>query len=73
MFSQIWELEDLLIQKYINEAPYTSTLTIESPGRVGCWVGWRIVNSYVDKNKTSLSDLVLLETQNLLKDSGYNP
>lgn len=63
----------LMIQKYMNTANYTATLSTESPGRVGAWVGWQIVKAYVTKNATSPSGLLALDAQKILKGSGYNP
>jgi len=71
--NHLYENNYLIIQKYINEAPYTSTLTSNSPGRVGAWVGWQIVKAYADKNNPSLSELLGMDYQQILKNSSYNP
>lgn len=71
--NHLYENNYLLIQKYINDAPYTSTLTVDSPGRVGGWLGWQIVKAYVSKNNVSLTDLFATDTQQILKQSSYNP
>ena len=63
----------LMIQKYMNTANYTATLSTESPGRVGAWVGWQIVKAYVAKNATPFGDLLKLDAQKVLKGSVYNP
>ncbi|MDR3062292.1 MAG: gliding motility protein GldB [Dysgonamonadaceae bacterium] len=61
--------------QYMNEAPYTATISPESPGRVGAWVGFQIVGSYMKKHpETSLSNLVdIKDARQLLKESGYKP
>ncbi|GHU88651.1 gliding motility lipoprotein GldB [Bacteroidia bacterium] len=61
--------------RYMNEAPYTTVISPESPGRIGVWVGFQIVKSYIKKHpETSLSDLVnIKDAQQLLKESGYKP
>ncbi|WP_163268221.1 DUF2268 domain-containing putative Zn-dependent protease [Dysgonomonas sp. 216] len=71
--NHLYEQDYQIINKYINDAPYTATLTTDSPGRAGIWVGWQIVKAYMTKNKASLSQLVNTASQQLLKDSGYNP
>jgi hypothetical protein len=65
----------LLINKYVNEAPFTSPISQESPGKLGAWIGWQIVKSYMDKNTTvSLSDLMKENNyQKMLEESGYRP
>lgn len=61
--------------QYMKEAPYTAFLPTESPGRVGAWVGYQIVTSYM-KQKPDNSLLQLMENTNyqeMLKQSKYNP
>jgi len=64
-----------IIRKYMNDAPFTSTISQDSPGRLGTWLGWQIVNSYMNKNKeVSLTDLMKDNNyQKMLEDSGYRP
>ncbi|GAB6010866.1 gliding motility lipoprotein GldB [Viscerimonas tarda] len=71
--NHLYNQDRLLIGKYINDAPYTATLTTDSPGRAGAWVGWRIVSAYVSKNNVPLSQLLATDSQSLLKGSAYNP
>lgn len=71
--NHLYSSDQLLINKYINDAPYTSTLSPDSPGKVGTWVGWNVVKAYVSKNNVSLNQLMAIEPQDLLKGSGYNP
>lgn len=83
--SQIWKImisqKDLfssdlqLIRKYMNDAPFTSGISQESPGRLGTWVGMKIVESYMNKNKdVTLQRLMQLNNyQKLLEESGYKP
>jgi hypothetical protein len=65
----------MLINKYMNDAPFTSTVSQESPGRLGTFIGWQIVKSYMDKNnKIGLKDLMNeADSQKLLENSGYRP
>jgi gliding motility-associated lipoprotein GldB len=64
-----------LIHKYMNDAPFTATISQESPGRLGTFIGWQIVKSYMDKNKqVGLKELMNEENyQRLLENSGYRP
>lgn len=67
---------DLFLQnKYINDAPFTSPVSQESPGRLGMWVGWQIIKQYMDKNTDiTLTDLVKTnDYQMILAKSGYQP
>jgi hypothetical protein len=71
--NHLYSSDFLLIGRYVNDAPYTATLGLQSPGRVGAWVGWRIVQAYASKNNVLLEQLFLSDSQKLLKASGYNP
>ncbi|MDR0370299.1 MAG: hypothetical protein LBH80_00365 [Prevotellaceae bacterium] len=64
-----------LIRTYIDDAPFTASVSQDSPGRVGTWIGWRIVESYMNNNTDiDLHDLMSThDTQKILEDSGYHP
>lgn len=42
--------DPLEIKKFCDEAPFTSGLPQNSPGRVGAFLGWRMVRSYMSAN-----------------------
>lgn len=60
---------------YLNEGPTTMGMPPESPGNIGSWVGWRIVDAYMEKNdEISLADLMReTNAQKILELSGYKP
>lgn len=62
-----------LIGKYINEAPFTAPVSQESPSKLGVWIGFKIVDSYMNKNAdTTLQKLMQMnDYQQLLQDSGF--
>lgn len=64
-----------LINKYINDAPFTATVSQESPGRLATWVGWQIVESYMNTNNNVGLQELMKETnaQKILENSGYHP
>lgn len=63
------------ISSYINESPFTKPFSSDSPGRLGSFIGWKIVKSYMDKNRDiSLEELMQNGDANaLLNKSGYKP
>ncbi|MDR0613931.1 MAG: hypothetical protein LBG45_10790 [Dysgonamonadaceae bacterium] len=65
----------LTTDQYLKDAPHTSFLPVESPGRVGIWLGYRIIASYMKQNPdTGLRELMeLTDYQDLLKQSKYKP
>jgi hypothetical protein len=71
----LFDNERLTLQRYIGDAPFTNTFSNDSPGRAGCWLGFKIVCSYMDKNpETTLNELLMMNnSQLLLSRSGYFP
>lgn len=65
----------LLITQLIHPAPFTSPISSESPGRLGVWIGWQIVESYMQNNKNvGLSELMSDHNyQQMLEQSNYRP
>lgn len=63
------------IKRYVDDSPYTSSFTTESPGRTGVWLGWQIVKAYMKKNpEVSLKELLDQEDYlGILNQSGYQP
>ncbi|MFA6129197.1 MAG: hypothetical protein WC699_18000 [Bacteroidales bacterium] len=70
----LFSSERLTIRKFIEEAPFTRDFGNESPGRVGTWIGFRIVSSYVKSSGISLSDLIKISSaKEILSGSKYHP
>lgn len=63
------------IIKYMGEAPFIQGFPEGSPGRIGHWLGWRIVKAYMEKNPTiTLEQLMAQESaQEILNKSKYKP
>jgi hypothetical protein len=61
--------------QYLKEAPYTASLPVESPGRVGIWLGYQIIGSYMENHpQVSLPELMnTTDYRELLKQSKYKP
>ncbi|HHT23408.1 MAG TPA: hypothetical protein GXZ87_08900 [Bacteroidales bacterium] len=62
-----------LIRKYMQEAPFTAPISQDSPGCLGEWIGLRIVEKYMSKNK-DVTLLQLMKTNNyqeILQNSEY--
>jgi hypothetical protein len=66
--------EEVKIQKYIGEGPFTSGFPRESPGGVGIWLGYKIVESYINHQDVSLAELMSKsDSQEIFEKSGYKP
>ena len=65
-----------LIPRFINPAPFSKfylEIDNESPGRVGAWIGWQIVRSYMNNNEVSLQGLLKANAKEIFKKSKYKP
>lgn len=71
----LFKTESSVLSSYINDGPFTSEVTQDSPGRLGQWVGWRIVDSYMRNNKkVTLNELMNEhDVQMILEKSFYRP
>ncbi|MDO9634368.1 MAG: hypothetical protein Q7J05_04900 [Paludibacter sp.] len=71
----LFSTDYILINQYINLAPFTTPVSQESPGRLGVWMGWQIVKSYMQNNKdVTLEDLMNdFNYQSILEKSLYRP
>jgi len=71
----LFKTEQLTKRKLTGEAPFTSYFSNESPGRAAVWIGFRIVESYMNYNKDmSLGDLMKnTDFQGILERARYNP
>lgn len=70
----LFSLDDKVIRRYLSEGPFTPGFD-NSPSRVGVYLGYRIVSSYMKENSSvKLSDLMLMDDYlALLNASGYQP
>lgn len=65
-----------LIPRFINPAPFSKfylEIDNESPGRVGVWIGWQIVRSYMNNNEVSLQQLLDANAKEIFEKSKYKP
>jgi len=60
---------------YLKDAPTTATLSPDSPGRVGVWIGFQIVVSYMERHPTTDWRTLMNQTDYVafLKESRFNP
>jgi gliding motility-associated lipoprotein GldB len=62
---------------FINPAPFTRfglDIDTDSPGRLGRWIGWQIVRSYMENNKdVTLQQLLATDAKTIFEKSKYKP
>lgn len=71
----LFKTESLVLTGYLNDGPFTSEISQESPGRLGIWLGWRIAESYMEHHpEISLQELMEQgDAQKILEESYYKP
>lgn len=74
-YKMLFSTERMDVKRYIDDAPYTSSFTDDSPGRTGVWLGWQIVKAYMKKYPdTTLPELMKeKDCKKILNKSGYQP
>ena len=72
----LYSTDSKLPNRFINLAPFSKfylEIDNESPGRVGQWIGWQIVRSYMHNNEVSLQDMLKVSPKELFEKSKYKP
>jgi uncharacterized protein YjaZ len=65
-----------LDRRFLDDAPFSKfylDIDNDSPGRVGQFVGYFIVKSFMKKNKVSLQEMIKMDNDDLFKKSKYKP
>ncbi len=71
----LFSTDQFTVRKLTGEAPFTTYFTNESPGKAATWLGFRIVESYMMRNKgIDLGRLMdNTDIQGLLEAAKYDP
>lgn len=72
----LFNTDTKLNQRFLENAPFSKFYTDQdnlSPGRIGVWIGWQIVRSYMKHNNVSLQELLKIDESDLFNKSKYKP
>lgn len=70
----LYSIEPAINQQYIKDGPKTPELGEASPGYIGLFTGWRIVEAYMSKQENmQLEKMMLTPPIKILHESGYKP
>jgi len=71
----LFSSDKFTVRKLTGEAPFTSYFTNESPGKAAVWLGFRIIEAYMYRNKDVSLDEMMMNTdvQGILDKAKYNP
>jgi gliding motility-associated lipoprotein GldB len=84
--SQIWKYfvenkllystDSNLYARFVANAPFSKfyiDIDKDSPGKIGSWLGWQIVRSYMHNNNVTLQQLLQAEATEIFNKSKYKP
>jgi len=82
--ASIWQYivhEDLLFSKdekqfrtFVDFAPFAKGMPPQAPGRVAYYIGYKMVNEYMDNNEINVEELMYLtDSRKFLQQSKYKP
>ena len=72
----LYNTDSRLPNRFINLAPFSKfylEIDNESPGRIGQWIGWQIVRSFMENNAVSVPQMLQTEANELFVKSKYKP
>jgi gliding motility-associated lipoprotein GldB len=72
----LYSTDSNLSRRFLDNAPFSKFYLEQdklSPGKIGSWIGWKIVASYMKYNDVSLQHLKKIEPEDLLNKSKYKP
>lgn len=72
----LYDTDRELARRFLDDAPFSKfrlELDRESPGRIGRYIGWQIVEAYVRNNESSTGELLALQEKELFLKSKFKP
>jgi hypothetical protein len=71
----LYSNDNMLIRKFVSEAPFTSYFGNNSPGQIATWIGWQICRAWISNNPDKKISELMYETdaQKILQQSKYKP
>jgi len=65
-----------LTSRFMEPSPFSKfylEIDNDSPGRVGQWIGWQIVRSYMENNDIKVDQLLKMDAKEIFEQSKYKP
>ncbi len=73
----LYSSDSKLANRFINLAPFSKfylEIDNDSPGRIGQWIGWQIVRSFMDNNNDiTVQQMLKMDAKELFEKSKYKP
>ena len=73
----LYSTDRQLASRFLDPAPFSKfgleLIDNESPGRVGRYIGWQIVQAFMDKNDVTVLELLGIPAEEIFKKSNFKP
>lgn len=72
----LFSTDTKLLPRFIYPAPFSKfylEIDNESPGRIGQYIGWQMVRSFMEKNTIDVQQLMMMNAEELFNASKYKP
>jgi hypothetical protein len=70
----LYSVEQVTIQTYLGEAPFTPTLPQAAPGNIGPWIGMRILQQFEEQNEDlTVQQILHTPAKRIFSGSKYKP
>ena len=72
----LYNSDQKLVTRFIAPAPFSKfylEIDNETPGRVGRWLGWQIVRSFMLNNEVPLQKMLMMDAREVFEKSRYKP
>ncbi len=74
-----YTLDQERLKNYLGEGPFTQDMPHDlqgngTPGNIGQWMGWRIVQKFAEKNpKMTVQEILATPAKKIFQEAGYRP
>lgn len=72
----LYSTDSKLNKRFVEPAPFSKfylEIDDHAPGKVGAWLGWQIVDSYMKNNNVTLQELLDKSSDEIFQKSKYKP
>jgi uncharacterized protein YjaZ len=72
----LFDTDRELSARFLDPAPFSKfrlVLDNESPGRIGRYMGWQIVRSFMEQNDIPVAEMLQMTGETLFNESKYKP
>jgi len=72
----LYDTDPKLAARFLQKAPFSKfylEFDSESPGSIGIFIGWHIVQSYLKNNNVTLQELLIKDTKEIFDNAKYKP